>query len=95
MLITFPSAITLPSSYSGWVFKAYGSVVKAATFSTSSGKLQIKNIFTQYYMNNTDYYFTVTGFTNPSTSTSFSFTVDTYETTNGNNQIDSFSGFSF
>jgi hypothetical protein len=66
--------------------------VSGATFSTSSGSLKISNIFTHYVYEDTDYEFSITGWTNPSSATTVTFTIYTYETSNGNNLIDTFTG---
>ena len=92
LLLSFSSGITLPSSYSGWSFSTKAGPVSGASFSTQSGSLKISNIFNYYYFAGTVYYFSVTGWTNPSSSTAVTFTIYTYQTTDGDYIIDEFTG---
>ena len=91
-MLSFDTGITLPSSYSGWSFSTKAGPISGASFSTSSGSLKISNIFNYYYYADTVYEFSVTGWTNPSSASTVTFTIYTYQTTDGDYIIDEFTG---
>ncbi|CDW71848.1 UNKNOWN [Stylonychia lemnae] len=92
--ITVGSGITLPASFSSWVFKAYDTEVSGASFSASGQVLTVKNIISTYLKGGTDYQFSITGWTNPIDTTAVSFSIVTAEATSGTTySIDTFSGF--